>query len=150
MAYGVTSDSAGFLYLTGYTLSENLPVAGDVPQSVWGNGIDLFVARVNPNVAGTSAISYSTYIGIDSTIVGCCLALGVDGSLYVGGFTEGYLPLVGERGVQINYGGGFSDGFLLVFSPAGNVTAARPATVPELPSRGLTVGSGPRRPVRRR
>jgi hypothetical protein len=37
----------------------------------------------------------------------------------VGGYTEGYLPLLGTyTPLQPDYGGGYSDDFLLVLSPA--------------------------------
>jgi hypothetical protein len=65
------------------------------------------------------ALDYSTYIGLDNTMVGCCLAVGPDGSLFVGGYTEGYLPLLPAwTPLQPVYGGGFSDDFLIVLSPA--------------------------------
>jgi hypothetical protein len=124
VGYGVTSDSAGYLYVTGYTMSPDFPVAGSAPQPNWGGGVDMFIARINPAIAGLQALDYSTYIGLDNTIVGCCLAVGPDGSLYVGGYTEGYLPLLPTyTPLQLNYGGGSSDDFLLVLSPpAGDVT----------------------------
>jgi hypothetical protein len=124
VGYGVTSDSAGYLYATGYTMSPDFPVAGNPPQPNWGGGIDMFIARINPSIAGIAALDYSTYIGLDNTIVGCCLAVGPDGSLYVGGYTESYLPLLPTyTPLQSLYGGGSSDDFLLVLSPpAGHVT----------------------------
>ena len=147
VGYGVTADSRGFLYVTGYTLSEFFPTVGDVPQLVWGGGIDMFITRINPAVAGLAGIDYSTSIGVESTIVGCCLALGVDGSLYVAGFTEAYLPLINDQGIQYKYGGGFSDGFLMVLSPAGGVTTSR--TTAATPARGVTNGVITRKPARR-
>jgi hypothetical protein len=52
-------------------------------------------------------------------MVGCCLAVGPDGSLFVAGYTEGYLPLLPTyTPLQSIYGGGFSDDFLMVLSPA--------------------------------
>ena len=119
VGYGVTSDSAGHFYVTGYTMSPDFPVGGNPPQPNWGGGINLFIARINPTLAGTSGLDYSTYIGLDNTMVGCCVAVGPDGSLYTGGYTEGYLPLLpGYTPLQANYGGGFSDDFILVLSPA--------------------------------
>jgi hypothetical protein len=118
VGYGVTADSAGHLYVTGYTMSGDFPVT-NAPQPNWGGGVDMFVARVNPAIAGLEALDYSTYFGLDNTMVGCCLAVGPDGSLFVGGYTEGYLPLLPTyTPLQGNYGGGFSDDFLMVLSPA--------------------------------
>jgi hypothetical protein len=51
-------------------------------------------------------------------MVGWCLAVGPDGSLFAGGYTEGYLPLLpGYTPLQSLYGGGYSDDYLLVLSP---------------------------------
>ena len=116
VGYGVAGDKFGYVYVTGYTLSSDFPVTDNAPQRVWGGGVDMFVTRINPSAAGKAGLDYSTYIGVDSTIVGCCLAVANDGRLFVAGYTEGYLPLVGNS-VQLNYGGGYSDGFLLVLSP---------------------------------
>jgi hypothetical protein len=52
-------------------------------------------------------------------MVGWSLAVGPDGSLYVGGYTEGYLPILPSyTPLQPLYGGGYTDDFLLVLSPA--------------------------------
>jgi hypothetical protein len=112
VAYGLATDRAGFIYVTGYTLSPDFPLQNPI-QGVWGGGVDLFLTRFKPGVPGTAATDYSTYIGIDAVMVGTCLALDASSNLYVGGYTEGYLPLVGNPW-QVNYGGGFSDGFFFV------------------------------------
>jgi Beta-propeller repeat len=130
VGYGVTSDSAGFLYVTGYTLSSNFPVTSNAPQPNWGGGVNMFVSRINPAIAGLEALDYSTYIGLDNTIVGCCLAIAPNGSLVIGGYTEGYLPLLPTyTPLQSIYGGGFSDDFLLVLSPPSSTVM--PAQTPE-------------------
>jgi hypothetical protein len=118
VGYGVTSDNLGHLYVTGYTMSPNFPIGGNPPQPNWGGGVNLFITRINPGIAGLQAIDYSTYIGLDNTMVGCCVAVGPDGSLWTGGYTVLYLPLLGGyTPLQSIYGGGFSDDFLLVLSP---------------------------------
>lgn len=118
VGYGVTADNAGHLYVTGYTMSGDYPVTGNAPQPNWGGGVNLFIARINPAVSGIAGLDYSTYIGLDNTMVGCCLAIGSDGSLFAGGYTEGYVPLLSTyTPIQSNYGGGFSDDYLIVLSP---------------------------------
>jgi hypothetical protein len=119
VAYGVTLDNLGYFYLTGYTMSADYPSTANAPQPNWGGGVDLFIARINPAVAGLPGLDYSTYIGLDNTMVGCCVAVGPDGSLFAGGYTEQYLPLLPNyTPLQSLYGGGFSDDYILVLSPA--------------------------------
>jgi len=122
VGYGVTSDSVGHLYVTGYTMSPDFPVGGNPPQPTWGGGVNLFIARINPSIAGLPALDYSTYIGLDNTMVGCCVVVGPDGELFTGGYTEGYIPLIPSvyTPLQSYYGGGSSDDFILVLSSPGN------------------------------
>jgi hypothetical protein len=150
VGYGVVADKLGYLYVTGYSLSSDFPVTNNVPQPNWGGGIDMFITRINPALAGAAGLDYSTYIGVDSTIVGCCLLVGPDGSLFVSGFTEGYLPLLpglpDGPPLQGTYGGGYSDAFLLVLSPGsglngGTKTAAQGV---EPSKTRLTGGTPPR------
>ena len=131
VAYAVVAEAGGYVDVTGYTLSPDFPVAKAI-QPNWGGGIDLFLTRFNPAVAGPAGIAYSTYIGLDATIVGTSLTLDSSNNLYVGGYTEGYLPLFGNSW-QSNYGGGYSDGFFFVV-PGGSV--------------GLAPGGGPNGLVR--
>jgi hypothetical protein len=134
VAYAVLADNAGYVYVTGYTLSPDFPLVNPI-QGNWGGGIDLFLTRFNPAVAGPAGIDYSTYIGIDATIVGSCLTVDSRNNLYVGGYTEGYLPLLGTPW-QENYGGGFSDGFFFVVaggSGAPNNGTSQERNPPKLP-----------------
>ena len=140
VGYGVAADNKGYLYVTGYTMSSNFPVTGNAPQPTWGGGVDMFVARINPAIAGHAALDYSTYIGLDNTMVGCCVAVGPEGSLFVTGYTEGYLPLLPTyTPIQPLYGGGSSDDFLLVLSPAASglhgVTTVQSESKTPLPRR---------------
>lgn len=139
VGYGVTADSAGYLYVTGYSMSSDFPIANAI-QPNWGGGVDLFIARINPAIAGLPGLDYSTYIGLDNTMVGCCLAVGPDGSLFAGGYTEGYLPLLpGYTPLQSLYGGGYSDDYLLVLSPpTSGLTAVKTQETHAAPPRQKT------------
>ena len=63
VGYQVAGDAAGNIYLAGYTLSPDLPIAGTVPQAEWGKGTNLFVAKFNTGIGGRGAYQYSTYLG---------------------------------------------------------------------------------------
>lgn len=111
VAYDVKADSAGNLYFTGYTLSPDLFTVG-APQPGWGGGINVFTAGIKPGTPGRAGIIFCTYTGATGTYVGNTLALGPDGSIYVGGYGTIGLPSSSNGS---GYNGGAADGFLLVF-----------------------------------
>ena len=110
VGYGVQVDSAGSLYLSGYTLSPDLFTVA-APQPDWGQGINLFVAKIKPGVAGKQAIQFSTYFGQSNSYVAKSVAVGADGTIFTAGYGGIGLPSSGNaRG----YAGGTTDGFLVV------------------------------------
>jgi hypothetical protein len=111
VGYGVGADSAGNIYVTGYTLSPDFPTANAI-QPGWAGGIDIFLTKFRPGVAGAGAVQYSTYLGLSSIYVPTALAVGPDGTAYVVGYAQIGLPST-YNALQ---GGGFAgavDGFLL-------------------------------------
>ena len=112
VAYDIAADSAGSIYVTGYTLSGNFPVTRDAAQSQWGNGINAFLTKFQPGKAGSGAIQYSTFFGPAGISVANALAVGPDGTVYAGGYTTKNFPVTGNA-MQPNYGGGYTDGFVL-------------------------------------
>jgi hypothetical protein len=114
VAYGVAGDAAGSIYLTGYTLSPNFPVTSDAPQPTWGGGIEVFVAKLMPGVAGTAGLQFSTYLGGLGIHVANSFSLGSDGTLYVGGYSSFGFPASGPNANF--YGGGSSDGIVFALS----------------------------------
>jgi hypothetical protein len=113
VANAVAVDSAGFIYLTGYTLSTNFPITQNAPQPAWGQGIDIFLTKFQPHVRGLGALQYSTYIGGATVNSGMAIAVDSNFTAYAAGWTGGELPTA-SNAVQGGYGGGPSDGFLLV------------------------------------
>ncbi len=113
VAYGIASDPDGNAYLTGYTMSGDFPVTGDAHQREWGWGVDIFVAKLDPS----GVLTYSTYIGQTGLNAGYSIAAGKDGSIYVGGIAgpKGVSPT--PNAFQGTYGGGYSDGFIVVLAP---------------------------------
>ncbi len=108
VAYDIKPDNAGNLYFTGYTLSPDLFTVG-ASQPGWGGGIDVFIAAIKPGTSGRAGLLYCTYVGATGTYVGSALALGADGSIYVGGYGNVGMP------ITINgYAGGATDGFIVV------------------------------------
>jgi hypothetical protein len=113
VANAVTVDTAGYIYVTGYTLSPNFPVTHNAPVPTWGQGIEIFLTKFQPHVAGSSAIQYSTYFGGATLNTGMAIAVDPNFTAYVAGWTGGEFP-TSPNSAQGGYGGGISDGFLLV------------------------------------
>jgi len=115
VGYAVAVDAQGYISVTGYTQSSDFPVFNAV-QPQWGQGIDIFLTRFKPGVPGLAAIQHSTYMGFNNVNVGRAMAVGADGTVYLAGSTQGQLP-VWPNPSQGSYGGGASDGFVMVISP---------------------------------
>ena len=119
-AYDVAVDDAGNVYVTGFSESANFPIAS--PQQgrlVEEAGVrtDAFVAKLNPNGDG---FVYSTFLGGKARDAGHAIAVAVDGSAVVAGYTESAdFPLA--RPIQKTFGGGPSDAFVARISPEGAV-----------------------------
>ena len=75
VGFDIEADSAGFLYVTGYTISADFPATVNAPQTGWGRGIDVFVTKLQRGVAGLSGLQWSTYVGG----TGCQLGFGSGG-----------------------------------------------------------------------
>jgi hypothetical protein len=114
VAYGVAGDSAGNIYVTGYTLSPDFPTTADAFEPNWGGGIDLFLTKLKPGVPGPAGLQSSTYIGERGVYSPTSLVLGRDGTIYLAGF--GGLGLPSTSDALQGYGGGVSDGFIMVLS----------------------------------
>jgi hypothetical protein len=80
--------------------------------------VDAFLAKLNPSQAGAGTLVYSSYLGTSGTHVGYGLAAGSDGTIYLGGLTSIQDIFVSNNANQVNFGGGISDGFLIVVAPA--------------------------------
>jgi hypothetical protein len=112
VAYGIAGDSAGYIYVTGYTLSPDFPTTADAIEPQWGGGIDLFLTKLKPGIPGPGGLQSSTYIGQRGVYSPTALTLGRDGTIYLVGWGGVGLPSTADA-LQ-GYGGGLSDGFVMV------------------------------------
>jgi hypothetical protein len=115
--YGITGDAAGTIYATGYTLSSDFPVTKDALLGSFGGGIEVFVTRIDP-AKGADGLVYSSYLGKTGMHIGYGIAVSGNGTIYVGGLTGIQDVFVSASAAQQNYGGGLSDGFLIVLGPS--------------------------------
>jgi len=136
VGYGVASDSSGFVYVTGYTMSSDFPVQNAV-QSAWGGLVDVFVSKLEPGAAGSAGLAFSTYIGAQSINQGSAVQVASDGTVFVAGFTSGDFPVTANAW-QTVYGGGGSDAFVLALTQSTAETLETHATKRTLaPSRAI-------------
>jgi hypothetical protein len=115
--FGVAVDASGAAYVSGSTLSRDLPaVAG--PQLAAHADSDAFVAKVKPDGTG---FAYLGYLGGDGTDGAARVAVDASGAAYVVGATtssEATFPVAG--GPDLTFGGGdLPDGFVAKVKPDG-------------------------------
>jgi len=115
VGFDIAADAAGFLYVTGYTISANFPTTVDAPQPGWGRGIDVFVTKLQRGVAGLAGLQWSTYFGGTGAHSGLALVVGLDGTIYVAGYAGSQFPTT-SGATQATFDSGYSDGFILVMS----------------------------------
>jgi len=85
---GITVDSSGNAYVTGYTESTDFPTANPFQahcDNCSGNNGDAFVAKLN---SAGSALAYSTYLGGSSWDAGYGIVVDSSGNAYVTGQTD--------------------------------------------------------------
>jgi hypothetical protein len=117
VATGVAIDSSGDVYLTGYTMSENFPIAGTPYQAVYKGKGDLFVARLDLRRAGLDQIRYSTYIGGTDLDQPWNTVLDAAGRLYLTGSTLSTdFPIT--QGAFQTQSAGDADVFVVRFDPS--------------------------------
>jgi len=144
--HGIAVDAAGNAYVTGrtFTPGSSFPgTAGSLIQSIYADGGDAFVTKINP--AGT-AIVYSTYLGGSGEDEGHGIAVDAGGNAYITGLSnssdfpntrissiqktfagdrDAFVTKLNKTGTAILYstylgGSGFDQGTGIAVDPAGN------------------------------
>jgi hypothetical protein len=110
----MTTDAAGNVYITGYTLSVDFPTTPDALQQGSGGGIDVFISKLNLADPGPAGLVYSTYAGQNGTNAGYAIAIAPNGSIVVGGQSAARSISTTNSAFQGAFDGGVSDGFVLV------------------------------------
>ncbi|MCP3999888.1 MAG: hypothetical protein GY727_03160, partial [Gammaproteobacteria bacterium] len=114
---GVSIDSAGNAYVTGYTRSTDFPVTSNAVQPTFGGGTwDAIVAKLNHS---GNTLLYSTYLGGSGYDFPYSIAVDDDGNTHVAGLTDSTdFPTVNP--LQPAFGGGTYDAFVAKFNTAGD------------------------------
>src|SRR5215470_15079343 len=102
--YDIAVDNVGTAYVTGYTLSNDFPIA-NAQQPSFGGSTDAFVTAIQPD---GKKLLYSTYLGGSGGDAAWGLAIDTRGNAYVTGQTESTnFPMAYPA--QSTYGGGDND-----------------------------------------
>jgi uncharacterized protein (TIGR03437 family) len=145
---GIARDSAGNIYIAGFTESTNLPVTKGAFQTSFAGGTmnyingDAFIAKLNPN--GTSAI-YVTYLGGSQDDIGTGLAVDSNGSVYITGYTTSSdFPTKGGVSDKFAGAGGNpflpgGDAFVSKLSPDGSALVYSTYLGGSMDDRGLAI-----------
>jgi Beta-propeller repeat len=90
LALALDSATPPKVYVTGQTSSSNFPTTTNATQPQIGGMTDAFVSILNPNVAGSGSLIFSTYLGgsadEDDLLAG--IAVDATGNFYVTGDTQ--------------------------------------------------------------
>jgi hypothetical protein len=104
----------GFIYITGYTNSTDLPTVGAFQAALAGSD-DVFIAKFDPSQSGAPSLIFASYLGGSVQERGNDIAADSSGLIYVTGYTfSGDMPYT-SNAFESNAGGG--DAFLAVVDP---------------------------------
>ena len=109
----IATDSLGYIYTAGYTLSDDIPTEGSAYQPVRNGGYDIFVAKFDPHLKYLLA---ATYLGGSGDEQYPAIAINHLGQVIITGYTySGDFPT--SSGVlQPSFGGGASDAFVTILN----------------------------------
>ncbi|MBI1357716.1 MAG: hypothetical protein GC160_25520 [Acidobacteria bacterium] len=112
-ANDIAVNSAGEVYITGWTESQNLPVDGF--QTEYAGNADCFVAKLNPDGA---SLAFATYLGHGDEDSCNAIALDDAGAAFVAGYTKSVDFPVSDGSYQSNKSSG-RDAFVVKLSANG-------------------------------
>lgn len=115
----VLVDQQNNIYLAGSTQSSNFPITSNAAKSMLGGSQDGVFVKMNPQL---SQLIYSTYIGGGNADAAYVIALNqAQNFVYVaGGTASSNFHATVMNGLNTQYLGGISDGFVLKFQNQGN------------------------------
>jgi hypothetical protein len=117
MPAGIALDSAGHVWLAGYTFSSDFPATANAYQSSAHSVGDAFLAEFDFNQTGLDGLRYCTYIGGDGMDIAHAMAIDSNGVIVMSGYTlSSDFPTTSDA-FQPAAPGGVS-AFLLRFDPA--------------------------------
>jgi len=111
-------NSEGKVFVTGSTLSTDLPVTANALQTKSAKTQDAFLAELDPAADGTESLVYATYLGGAGLDAPTALTLGQNGSVFVAGYTASTdVAWIKSDSMQASNRGGW-DAFVVNLDPA--------------------------------
>jgi carboxypeptidase family protein/beta-propeller repeat-containing protein len=119
-AYGIATDGAGNVYVTGPSVN-GYPVTttGAFTSSV--SNASGYLTKLNTNASGAASLVYSTYLGPSGFAEGHAIAVDAAGNAYVAGITNA-TGFASAGAFQTTFAGGTYDAFVAKFNT--NVSGA--------------------------
>jgi hypothetical protein len=117
LAYRMALDTAGGVWLAGYTLSKDFPVTPNALQASNAGEADVFVARLDLALRPAESLTYVTYFGGSGSDVLYDMALDPSGKIFLAGYTTSLDFPVTASALQSAYGGA-ADAFVSWFDPS--------------------------------
>lgn len=107
-------DALGNVTLAGYTTSNDMPIAGNAPQTRNAGNADAYVARLN---IATNTLSFATYLGGSASDLAYGLTVDGQGRIHIVGYTYSNNLNVTRNALQSKLGGGY-DAFVASMNPS--------------------------------
>lgn len=123
-AEAIHIDKNGYIYLAGYTGSNDFPRGGTPFQPDIAGANDGFVLEVRPTSTGTDALWFSQYYGGNNDDVAMSVDVDAAGAIYIAGYTRSdSLPGAGDGSLQCCNRGGFEGFFAKILPDSGSSLA---------------------------
>ena len=107
-AFAVALDPSGKVYVAGTTSSTDFPTTTNAliqsPLATNPNGT-AFVTKIDPTLAGTASLLYSSYVGGTNGDLANAVAADANGNAYIGGLTFSNPGAAGSGGFAVTTGG---------------------------------------------
>jgi hypothetical protein len=114
---GVKTDRSGMVYVAGYMTNGDFGEGSSSYQAATTGSPNIFIAKINPALAGPDSLVYFSYIGGSGADMPYAMQLDAAGNIYLtGSTTSSDFPLGGTPALASNAGG--TDAFILKFNPA--------------------------------
>jgi hypothetical protein len=114
----IAIDADGYIYITGFTSSQDFPAINSIDSAYNGDFFDIFIAKLSNS---GDSLMFSTYIGGERTEKCYGIAIDNDGCLNITGRTNSYnFPTVNPYDDSFNGGDTRGDIFISKLSSAGD------------------------------